>query len=91
VLDGTVATTTTPTDCVMWYRAECAVPSFKLCKPIFWKWSQKYCLTHEDMRRAQRRQFEVETAQLEQNGSVVGSIAGTSTGRKSPAVMLEEG
>jgi hypothetical protein len=91
VLDGTVATTTTPTDCVMWYRADCALPAFKLCKPIFWKWSQKYCLTHEDVRRAQRRQFEVETAQLEQNGSVVGSNAGTSAGRKSPAIMLEDG
>tara|TARA_B110001450_G_C17599500_1_gene472346 strand:+ start:45 stop:923 length:879 start_codon:yes stop_codon:yes gene_type:complete len=94
VLDGTVSTTTCATDCVMWYRASYNIPSFRLCKPIYWSWSEKYCLTQDAIRRAQRRQYEIETVQREQNGggSVVGSSASTLPPAKkpAPAIMLVE-
>jgi hypothetical protein len=92
VLDGTVSTASAATDCVMWYRGDYNVPSFRLCKPIYWSWSQKYCLTQDAIRRAQSRQFEIESVQREQNGSVVGSSASTSpSGKKpAPAIMLVE-
>lgn len=62
VMDGTIATTDAPTDCVMWYKAAVHVPDFRLCRPMFWSWSKKYCMTDDTMREAQRRQFEIETA-----------------------------
>ena len=62
VLDGTVATTESPTDCVMWYKADMHIPEFRMCKPIFWGWSNKYCMTDDTVREVQRRQFEIETA-----------------------------
>ena len=61
-LDGTVATTESPTDCVMWYKAAVSLPEFRLCKPLFWKWSREYCMTEATVRAVQRRQFEIETA-----------------------------
>ena len=91
VLDGTISTTANPTDCVMWYRANYNVPPFRLCKPVYWSWAKRYCLSEDAVRKAQRRQFEIESASMEQNGSVVGSsAAGAPTGRKSPAIMLED-
>ena len=68
VLDGTVPSTDY-TDSVMWYRARTDVPDFKLCKPIFWKLSKKYGLTDEDKRRAQERQFKIETAEAKEEHS----------------------
>jgi hypothetical protein len=65
VLDGTVSTNASPTDSVLWYRASTDVPPFKLCKPIFWKWSRKYGLSEESVREAQYKQFEIERATAE--------------------------
>ena len=62
VLDGTIATTDTPTECVMWYKADMNLPNFRLCKPLFWRWSEKYCMTDSTRREVQRRQYEIETA-----------------------------
>lgn len=93
VMDGTVSTTATATDCVMWYRAAYNIPDFRLCKPVYWKWSQKYCLTQDAVRRAQRRQYEIESVQREQNGSVVGSAVtavSSACKKQPPAVMLVE-
>ena len=64
VLDGTVSSTSA-TDSVLWYRASTNIPDFKLCKPIFWKLSQKYALSGDAIRRAQRRAFVAETAAVE--------------------------
>ena len=86
VLDGTVSTSQSPTDCVMWYRGACDLPAFRLCRPSFWKWSERYCLTQDDVRRAQRRQFEIETAVMDQSaGDATATVV-----KKQPAVMLEE-
>lgn len=60
VFDGTLSTTE-PTDSVMWYRAATEVPSFRLCKPVFWKLSRKFQLSETAVRRAQAKQFEIET------------------------------
>ena len=65
VLDGTISTMTTPTDSVMWYKGAVDIPPFKLCKPVYWKWSKKYGLTDSAVRTAQRRQFQIETAALD--------------------------
>jgi len=62
VLDGTISTTDNPTDCVMWYKAAINVPEFRLCRSVYWKWSSKYCLTDDVVRRAQKRQFQIDTA-----------------------------
>lgn len=58
VLDGTVSSTTA-SDSVMWYKASLDVPRFRLCKSVFWSMSKRYCLTREEVRRAQSRQFEM--------------------------------
>ena len=41
VLDGTISSSN-PTDSVMWYKSKVDIPSFKLCKPVFWVLSQKF-------------------------------------------------
>ena len=61
VLDGTVSSTSA-TDCVLWYKATTEVPPFRLCLPVFWKLSKKYGLSSEEVRRAQLKQFEIEAA-----------------------------
>lgn len=61
VLDGTVASTE-PTDCVLWYKASTDVPPFRLCAPIYWRMAKKYGLSSEEVRRAQTRQFAIDTA-----------------------------
>ena len=61
VLDGTVSSTE-PTDCVMWYKASTVLPPFRLCRPVYWKFSKKYCLTTEQIRRQQEKQFELDAA-----------------------------
>ena len=62
VLDGTKSTSSNPTDSVMWYKASTDVPGFRLCKRMYWKWSQKYGLSDSAVRRAQQRQFQIDTA-----------------------------
>jgi hypothetical protein len=61
ILDGTVSSND-PADSVRWYKARETVPPFRLCKPVFWKWGRKYGLTEEEVRRAQRKQFQIEAA-----------------------------
>lgn len=65
VMDGTVSTTENPTDCVMWYKAKTDLPEFRLCRPLFWTWSKRYCLDEDNLRRAQRRAFEIEAATMD--------------------------
>lgn len=62
VLDGTIPNSTEPTDSVMWYRAHVQVPDFRLCRPIFWTLSKQYGRSTDEVRRAQTRQFGIETA-----------------------------
>ena len=64
VLDGTVSSVE-PTDCVLWYKASPEVPPFKLCRPVFWKFAGRYGLTTDEVRKAQAKQFEIETATAE--------------------------
>ena len=64
VLDGTVSSTE-PTDSVRWYKASLDIPSFKLCRPIYWELAKRFALSEEDIRRAQHRQFEIEKAAVE--------------------------
>lgn len=82
VMDGTVATTENPTDCVMWYKASCDLPAFRLCRSQFWNWSKKFALDDSDVRRAQRRQFEIESATLDASTSQGGPRG------KPPAIQL---
>ena len=100
VLDGTVSTTDTPTDCVMWYRASYNLPDFRMCRSVYWAWSRKYGLSEEAVRKVQRRQFEIETAALDQHaadasagvGSAVSTVstAGSGGRRGTSAVIMEE-
>lgn len=62
VLDGTVSTTDSATDCVLWYKADPAIPKFRLCKSIYWGFAKRYCMDETAIRRLQQRQFEVQTA-----------------------------
>lgn len=62
VLDGTLSTSTDPTDSVMWYKASVEVPSFRLCKPVFWKLSKAHLVSRSEVRKAQTKQFEIDTA-----------------------------
>jgi len=65
VLDATLGITENPTDNVMWYKASQELPAFRMCRPIYWSWSERYCLSDDAIRRAQRRQFEIQTAVME--------------------------
>lgn len=67
VLDGTVSSTS-PTDSVLWYRATTNVPPFRLCRDIFWGMSKRYCLSSEEVRRTQLKQFELENAVADIHG-----------------------
>lgn len=64
VLDGTISSTE-PTDSVLWYKACTELPSFRLCLPIYWKLSSKYCMTNEQIRKAQESKFELDTATMD--------------------------
>ena len=61
VLDGTVASTVA-TDCVMWYRASTEVPTFRLCREIYWSLARKYGLSDSEVRAMQAQQFAKEAA-----------------------------
>ena len=61
VLDGTVSSTE-PTDSVMWYKASVKVPEFRLCKKVFWSFSERYGFSQDQVRKAQAKQFELENA-----------------------------
>lgn len=60
-LDGTVPSTS-HADSVLWYRANTRVPPFRLCNDVYWKLSRRYERSVEELRRAQAKQFEMETA-----------------------------
>jgi len=85
VLDGTVATTESPTDAVMWYKAQTSLPDFRLCKSLFWRWSREYCMAEATVRAVQRRQFEIETATQDAT-----SVAGSSAKRGSIQLVQTE-
>ena len=61
VLDGTQSPTDA-SDAIRWYKAGLAVPDFRLCRPVFWNLSERYCLSSSEVRAAQARQFELENA-----------------------------
>ena len=65
----------------MWYKAHYQLPDFKLCKPIFWDFSKRFCLTTKQVREAQTKQFEIDTATAEALYSNGGSV-------KKPAISL---
>ena len=67
VLDGTVSSTT-PTASVMWYKASLDVPPFRLCKGVFWSLSKRYGYTQDEVRKAQAKQFELDTATADVTG-----------------------
>ena len=73
VLDGTISSTSV-TECVMWYKAELNVPPFQLCKPVFWRLSEKYRFSSEEKRKEQERQFKVENACVESSRSKSGIV-----------------
>lgn len=64
VLDGTVASTDA-SDSVRWYKAAVDVPSFRLCKPVYWEFSRRYGRSEEDRRLAQSKQFRIEHAKAD--------------------------
>ena len=61
VMDATIASTKSD-ECIFWYRATTDLPSFKLGKPIIWKLTEKHLKSDDEIRRAQRIQFQIETA-----------------------------
>lgn len=65
ILDNTVSNTSEPTDSVFWYKASLDVPPFRLCKPVYWKWADRYGLSAEELRRAAAKQFAIEAAAAE--------------------------
>ena len=64
VLDGTVSSTEA-TDSVMWYKASTDIAPFRLCNPVFWKLSKRFCLTNDQIRKVQEKQFELENATMD--------------------------
>ena len=64
VLDGTVSSTS-PTDCVLWYKARVDVPPFRLSKGIFWTFSERYAISMDLVRKAQAKQFVINNATAE--------------------------
>lgn len=57
VLDGSV-TSGGATDSVLWYKARLDVPSFRLCKQVFWTLARRYGYSTDEVRQAQKKQFE---------------------------------
>ena len=86
VLDGTVSSTSA-TDCVLWYKAKMHVPEFRLCRPVFWNLSQRYGISDEEVRRVQAKQFEIETAAAEALSS---SHEGGAAGKATRVVQTED-
>lgn len=66
VLDNTVSSTSA-TDCVMWYKASMDVPPYTLCQPVFWKMAKKYQMSAVEVRKAQAKQFALENMQQAQD------------------------
>jgi len=66
VLDCTLSTTA-PHEAVFWYKSSRDVPAFKLCREVYWRWSKKYRLSPEDVRRAKTSQIEAEAASVRVN------------------------
>lgn len=69
VMDSTISSTKRE-DCIFWYRACTSSPDFKLGKSVIWKLAEKNMKSDEEMRRAQKIQFEMETASEGQKGRV---------------------
>ena len=65
VLDGTVSTVKSPTDCVMWYKASPELPPFRLCKDMYWRMANRFCLSKDAMRQAKHRKFELQNAVMD--------------------------
>ena len=61
IMDATVASTK-PEDCIFWYRASLSVPPFKMGRPEIWKLADKFMKSEEDIRKAQKLKFQLETA-----------------------------
>lgn len=61
VLDGGIASANY-LESVMWYKANTDIPSFRLCRDVYWRLSEKYGKSATDVRREQAKQFEIETA-----------------------------
>jgi predicted AAA+ superfamily ATPase len=64
VLDGTVSSTT-PTDCVLWYKARVDIPPFRLSKGVFWTFSERYAISMDLVRKEQTKQFAINNAAAE--------------------------
>lgn len=79
VMDNTVATGECATDSVMWYRAAVEVPDFRLCRPVYWQLAEQCGRSRDEVRAAQARQFDIETATAE---------AMASKGGKAPAARI---
>ena len=90
VLDGTVSTNHSPTDSVLWYRGAVDVPSFRLCRPIFWDMARQYGRSREEVRRAQAKQFEMEAAAAEAWSLVPSSKPAGLTGKNEVVVQTED-
>jgi hypothetical protein len=54
VLDNTVASNKIE-DLVFWYRAELKLPSFRMGKELYWKLSERYSKTEEEIDKARLR------------------------------------
>ena len=70
VMDNTNASVE-PMDTVLWYKANTAIPEFRLCKSVYWALNRRAGLSAEDVRRAQMRQFEIERASADARGGAV--------------------
>lgn len=74
VLDGTVSSNNA-TDSVMWYKASTDVPSFSLCRPVFWKLSSRLAMSREEFRATQLRDFTTMQSAALEGGSAPKSSA----------------
>lgn len=74
VMDSTVSSTKVD-DCIFWYRAVTDVPQFRLGKSTMWRLAEMHMKSDDDIRRAQRLQFQMET-NLSNDGSEGGAGGG---------------
>lgn len=72
-MDATVSSTHA-CDTIFWYRANTHVPEFKLVSPVYWSLSRTCGRSNEEVRSAQIRQFEIETAQSKNTTAGTGKI-----------------
>lgn len=60
VLDGFKTNAAAPSDTVFWYRGDVTLPSFRLCKDVFWRLSDSYKIS--DAKRERQRQLNLAAA-----------------------------